>query len=143
MPGTKPTAVLENLPHRAPFRFLSSIEHLQPGRCGNGVWHLSGGEDFFSGHFPGNPVVPGVLLAEALAQLSGLVAFTDDSDAPPVPARLAQLDVKFQSPVVPPASIHLESSLRREMGGLCLFVVTATVNGTVVASGSLVLVKVP
>lgn len=136
------TSVLDNLPHRKPFRFVTSVEDLVAGKSAVGGWRLTGEEDFFSGHFPGQPVVPGVLLAEALAQLSGLVAFSGNSvDAQP--ARLAQVSVKFQAAVTPPALVRLESSLTREMTGLYLFDVRALVGEVVAASGTLVLAKVP
>lgn len=138
-----PRPVLDNLPHRAPFRFVSSIEELVAGRRGVGSWRVRGDEDFFAGHFPENPVVPGVLLAESLAQLSGLVAFADDAAGTPRPARLAQVNVKFTSAVVPPADVRLQSSLQREMSGLYLFEVRADVRGVVAAEGSLVLASVP
>jgi 3-hydroxyacyl-[acyl-carrier-protein] dehydratase len=149
-------SVLDNLPHRKPFRFVSSVVELDAGRRGVGLWSLSGDEDFFGGHFPGNPVVPGVLLAEALAQVSGLVAFGGDGasgiaqggepDGTPSragrgPARLAQVSVKFQAGVVPPAEVRLESVLTKEMGGLYLFDVRADVGGVVAASGTLVLAR--
>lgn len=136
-------ALLANLPHRDPFRFLSAVEELEPARRGVGSWLLRGDEDFFRGHFPGNPVVPGVLLAEALAQLSGLVAFAGDARDDSAPARLAQVSVKFQSGVVPPAKVRLESSLTKQMGGLYLFDVRAEAGGVVVASGTLMLAKAP
>jgi 3-hydroxyacyl-[acyl-carrier-protein] dehydratase len=132
-------AALENLPHREPFRFVTSVDELTFGQRGAGRWRVRGDEGFFAGHFPGNPVVPGVLLAEALAQLSGLVVFGDGASGGARAARLAQMNVKFQSGVVPPAEIRLESSLTREMGGLYLFEVRAENNGVVAASGSVVL----
>ncbi len=132
-------SALDNLPHREPFRFVTSIVELVRGIRGAGCWRVGGEEDFFAGHFPANPVVPGVLLAEALAQLSGLVAFADDAQGTVHAARLAQVNVKFQSGVVPPADIRLESTLTREMGGLYLFDVRAECKGLLVASGSLVL----
>lgn len=135
-------SVLDNLPHRKPFRFVTSVETLEAGKSGVGLWSIIGDEDFFTGHFPGEPVVPGVLLAEALAQLSGLVAFGSGcSDRQP--ARLAQVSVKFQSGVVPPAAVRLESSMTREMTGLYLFDVRALVSGVTAASGTLVLAKAP
>lgn len=131
-------SILENLPHREPFRFISSVEELEVGRHGVGVWDIRGDEDFFSGHFPAEPVVPGVLLAESLAQLSGLVAFADNA-GPATRARLAQVNVKFMSGVIPPACVRLISTLAREMSGLYLFEVEARVDDAAVATGSLVL----
>jgi 3-hydroxyacyl-[acyl-carrier-protein] dehydratase len=130
---------LGKLPHREPFLFLTSLDTLEAGRRGTGTWQVRGDEGFFSGHFPGNPVLPGVLLAESLAQLSGLVAFASEDGGPAVSARLAQVDVKFRSAVVPPALVRLESVIAREMSGLFLFDVRAEVQGSVVAQGSLVL----
>jgi len=133
---------VDNLPHRKPFRFLTSIEELDPGRRGVGSWQVRGDEDFFAGHFPGNPVLPGVLIAESLAQLSGLVAFASDAAAMTTAARLAHVNVKFPSGVAPPAAVRLQSAVAREMSGLYLFDVRADVQGVVVAAGSLVLAKV-
>jgi 3-hydroxyacyl-[acyl-carrier-protein] dehydratase len=147
------SSVLNNLPHRKPFRFVTSILELEVGRRGVGLWHIVGDEDFFAGHFPGNPLVPGVLLAEALAQVSGIVAFASDDGVRPDhsgwpageghlgPARLAQVSVKFQAGVVPPADVRLESVLTREMSGLFLFDVRADVGSVVAASGTLVLAR--
>lgn len=111
---------------------------VEPGVRGVGLWRVSGGEDFFRGHFPGEPIVPGVLLAEALAQLAGIVAFAS-GDAPARPARLAQVNVKFSAGVSPPAAIRLHAALAKEMSGLRLFDVRAEVAGSIAAAGTLVL----
>src|SRR3954454_6325779 len=74
-PGAGMPAVVDylaRLPHQPPFRFVSKIVEMREGDSAEGVWSLSGQEPFFTGHFPGRPLVPGVLIAEALAQLSGL-----------------------------------------------------------------------
>ena len=96
---------------------------------------MTGKEPFFADHFPGRPVVPGVLLVEALAQLSGLSGNWPAS----ADVRLAHADVRFERGVVPPAEIVLESRFVREMGTLRQYEVSATHAGTVVARGTVAL----
>src|SRR5439155_2241830 len=126
---------LKRLPHGDSFRFVSRVTRVKEGQSAGGVWSLRGNEPFFAGHFPGRPVVPGVLLIEALAQLSGL------SGNWPIGAdvRLAHADVRFEQGVVPPAEIVLESRFVREMGTLRQYEVSATLGGAVVARGTVAL----
>ncbi|HET6250071.1 MAG TPA: phosphopantetheine-binding protein [Tepidisphaeraceae bacterium] len=127
--------LLSRLPHQSPFRFVSGVTSIRPGQEGEGVWDLTGQEAFFAGHFPGMPIVPGVLIAEALAQFSGLVGPDNGSTG----GKLAHVDVRFEQPVRPPAQITLKSKLTRTMGDLQLFDVAAEVGGIVVARGTLAL----
>jgi 3-hydroxyacyl-[acyl-carrier-protein] dehydratase len=129
---------LANLPHGEPFRFISKITAMKPGEAGTGVWNLAGSEVFFAGHFPGRPMVPGVLIAEALAQLSGIVG-TAAGAGPGGEGSLAHVDVRFDKPVVPPAEIILKSTFLRQMGQLQQFEVSAEVSGETVARGTLAL----
>ena len=65
------------LPHRPPFLFVDEITALTPGESASGLWRLTGTEGFFQGHFPGRPLLPGVLMVEAMAQLGGIALLTD------------------------------------------------------------------
>jgi 3-hydroxyacyl-[acyl-carrier-protein] dehydratase len=125
---------LSRLPHRDPFRFVTRINQLQPGDSGEAVWEVKGSEPFFAGHFPGNPLVPGVLIAEALAQLSGLVGPPASDEG-----KLVHVDVRFDRPVAPPAQIILRSKHLRSVGILQQFEVSALIDDETVARGMLTL----
>jgi len=137
-PAIAPVDYLERLPHQAPFRFVSKLTDVRPGDSAEGIWSVAGNEAFFAGHFPGRPLVPGVLLIEALAQLSGIagptVSATGDEEG-----KLAHADVRFDEPIAPPADILLKSKLARVMGALQQFTVEASARGVVAARGSLTL----
>ena len=122
---------LKRLPHGESFRFVSRVTRVADGDSAEAVWSPTGAEPFFAGHFPGRPLVPGVLIAEALAQVSGLAAGVTGGEG-----RLAHVDVRFEHPVAPPAEIRLSAKLTRTMGGLRQFDVTAAVGAQVVARGT-------
>jgi 3-hydroxyacyl-[acyl-carrier-protein] dehydratase len=131
-------SILDWLPHQPPFRFITTFKVMKPGVSGRGEWSIRGDEDFFKGHFPGQPIVPGVLLAESLAQLAGLTRFSDQPAAGTA-VRLAHVNMKFDATVTPPALISLHASLIRTMATLSLFEVQATSGEITVASGTLTL----
>lgn len=128
--------MLEHLPHAEPFRFLTRLVEVTPGVHGCGVWTLTGAEDFLRGHFPGDPIVPGVLIGEALAQLSGVVGLSKGAAG-----RLVHVDVRFDAGVRPPAEVVLRSRQVRVLGALHQFEVGAECGGSRVARGSLVLAE--
>lgn len=134
MPGDAGNDPLQRLPHREPFRFLSRVTRIKEGESGEAVWSLRGDEPFFAGHFPGNPLVPGVLIAEAMAQLSGLVGPPASNEG-----KLVHVDVRFDRPVAPPADIVLTSKHLRSIGILQQFEVSASVGQDTVARGMLTL----
>ena len=114
--------VLNALPHQPPFRLLTDVIELQPGRAGIGVWRVSGEEAVLAGHFPGHPIVPGTLITEALAQLSGLVGYFGSGEANTRGAaprvKLVHVDMRYKHAIVPPAEIYLRS---RQVGTVGLF----------------------
>ncbi len=138
---------LDALPHRPPFRFVSRLVDLRVGVSGEAIWTLDGREAFFAGHFPGRPIVPGVLISEALAQVSGLVAGgaqaskdsapEKDHAASAVAGRLAHIDIRFHESVSPPVEISLISKQTRVFGSLYQFDVQARVGETTIARGRL------
>lgn len=140
MSGTQ--QILERLPHREPFRFITELIDFQAGVSGTARWVVHGHESFFAGHLPGQPIIPGVLLAESLAQLAGLVGWCDQAgDASDV--RLAHVDLKFGAAVIPPAEVLLGVQVIRTMGSLRLFSATARVAEVNAASGMLTLAAMP
>jgi len=123
---------------------------LRDGEDGEAEWVVSGKEDFFRGHFKHDPIVPGVLLSEAAAQLSGLVAFSGNGefgDSASVPsnsfatARLARMDMKFIATVRPPATIRLRAKMIRRLGELMLFDILVQCEGQPVSTGEITLVR--
>lgn len=127
---------LDRLPHADPFRFVTRLTQVKTDDMAEGVWAVTGNEAFFAGHFPGHPLVPGVLIAEALAQVSGLISPPESATAG---GKLVHLDIRFEKPVTPPAEIVLQSRLVRKVVSLQQFEVTASIGGSTIARGTLAL----
>lgn len=124
---------LAALPHGPSFRFVSEVRSVDPGRRADGLWRVIGDEPILSGHFPGRPIVPGVLISEALAQISGLTAASGANIAS---GHLAHVDVRFLHAVKPPAEISLRAVVKNSLGSLHQYDVAAEVEGICVASGT-------
>ncbi len=101
------------LAHRPPFLFCDEIIDLEPGVSCKTVWHLSGDESFFAGHFPGRPTLPGVLMVEALAQTAGLAALSDGDFTGKLPLFGGIDKARFRRQVVPGETLTLEAHLGR------------------------------
>lgn len=120
------------IPHREPFLFLDSVKELEKGSRITALKTFEAGEYFFRGHFPGDPVVPGVVIAESLAQAGGVligVSFADEiKDLGFSNAYLTGLDsCRFRKPVRPERELTLSVSLVRKRGRVMFFQAAAMV----------------
>ncbi|HEY7369020.1 MAG TPA: 3-hydroxyacyl-ACP dehydratase FabZ [Thermoanaerobaculia bacterium] len=130
--------ILKILPHRYPFLLVDRILELEPGKRVVGIKNVSINEEFFLGHFPGNPVMPGVLIIEAMAQTAAVGVLTAISDPEKRGAYMTGVDkCRFRRPVVPGDQLRLEVeivSMRMRMGK-CRGV--ATVDGNLCAEAEI------
>jgi 3-hydroxymyristoyl/3-hydroxydecanoyl-(acyl carrier protein) dehydratase len=131
---------LKLLPHGAEFRFIDQLTKLNPGENGAGEYTVRGDEAFLRGHFPGEPIFPGVLLVEAAAQLAGVVAQSDPKIAPLDSLKLTALrTVKILGTARPGEIIRLEARVTGRLGDLVQAQATANVNDRTVLQAELVL----
>lgn len=101
------------LPHRPPFLFVDELRSLEPGLRATGVWRLTGDEWFFSGHFPGRPTLPGVLMCEAIAQVGAVAVLADERFAGKLPLFGGLDGARFRRQVGPGDELVLEVELGR------------------------------
>lgn len=126
------------LPHREPFIFIDAVEKLELGTSAVCLKTFLAEEPFFRGHFPGDPIVPGVILAEALAQAAGIAV-----GVPGTALRLSALrSMKFFASVRPGQTVRLTARKLAEIGGLYQFEVLAEADTVRVAEGVLILNEV-
>src|SRR5262245_53633623 len=110
---------LSFLPHRPEFRFVDQLVELTPGKIGVGEYRVRGDEPFLRGHFPGEPMFPGVLLIEAAAQLAGVVAQSDPS-IPPMPGLklTAVRNAKIPGTARPGETVRICAEVTGRLGNL-------------------------
>ena len=131
--------VMELLPHRYPFLLIDRVVEIEAGKSLSAIKNVTINEPFFQGHFPNQPVMPGVLILEAMAQATGLLAFSDMGEAHKSKLyMLVGIDKsRFRGQVVPGDQLLLNISLKRNMRGIGMYQCQALVDGEVVAEAEM------
>jgi len=121
------------LPHRYPFLLVDKIVHIDPGKTAVGIKNVTINEEFFQGHFPGQPIMPGVLIIEALAQVAGVLAFHSGVARSKSVYFMSIERAKFRKPVVPGDQLRLEVNILHQRGNVWKFAGNAQVEEKVAA----------
>lgn len=133
--------ILERLPHRYPFALLDRVLSFEPHKVLVAIKNVTINEPFFVGHFPGAPIMPGVLILESLAQACGMLAVKTEverAEEPGIRLYFAGIDdARFKRPVVPGDQLRLEVELLRRKREIWRFNATASVDGAMAASAVL------
>lgn len=136
--------ILEHLPHRYPFLLVDRVLEIEPGKSIHAYKNVTINEPFFVGHFPHHPVMPGVLIMEALAQAAGILSFKTEDKKPTQDDvfYFAGIDeARFKRPVMPGDQLHLHVELERQMRGVWKFKAEARVDGQLAAEAKLMCAK--
>ena len=125
------------IPHRYPMLLVDRMVEIEDGARGVGIKNVTANEWFFEGHFPGNRVMPGVLIVEALAQVAAVTLLRDVDQAGKIPMFGGIEKMRFRRPVTPGDQLRLEFTLERMRGPVGRGAVEASVDGQVVADGTI------
>ena len=129
--------IKEILPHRYPFLLVDRILSVEPGKSIIGIKNVTANEEFFNGHFPQKPVMPGVLIVEAMAQVAGVLFLSEPVHKGKTPFFCGIDKVRFRRPVVPGDRIEFNATVLRVRGNTGKVKVSAKVDGETAASGEL------
>lgn len=130
--------IMDMIPHRYPFLLVDRVIDLVKGQSATGIKNVTINEPFFQGHFPGHPVMPGVLIVEAMAQTAGVVVThsLEVDDQAKVVYFMSIESARFRKPVTPGDTLHIHVSKRAQRGTAWKFSGQAKVDGVVVADAS-------
>lgn len=132
--------IMRHLPHRYPFLLVDRVLELAKGERIVALKNVTMNEPFFPGHFPNHPVMPGVLIIEALAQAAGILAF-QSADMPVTENTVVYFvgidNARFKRPVTPGDQLRLEATITKNMRGIWKFTTQAVVDGQVACEADL------
>jgi len=130
--------IMALLPHRYPFLLIDRIVEMEPQKRIVAVKNVTINEPFFQGHFPGHPIMPGVLLIEGMAQAGGVLALLADPEPEKKVLYFMSIDkAKFRKPVLPGDQVRYELDVIRQRGPIKSFKAQAIVDGAVVAESEM------
>lgn len=130
--------ILKVLPHRYPFVMVDRLEVVEAGVKGVGFKNVTINEPFFQGHFPNNPIMPGVLQIEAMAQTAGMIIATQSGELKPANVLFMGVDkVKFRRQVIPGDTLEIHAEKLRERRNVYVCAAKAYVSGALVCEAEL------
>ena len=130
--------IMKALPHRYPFLLVDRILEMEPKKRVIGLKNVTINEPFFQGHFPGHPIMPGVLIVEAMAQVGGILLMGEFADPESKVVYFMSLDnVKFRRPVKPGDQLRFELDMTQIRGTVCKMRGVAKVDGEVVCEADM------
>ncbi|NLY91209.1 MAG: 3-hydroxyacyl-ACP dehydratase FabZ [Firmicutes bacterium] len=132
--------IKELLPHRYPFLLVDRVISLEPRTRITALKNVTNNEEYFTGHFPGRPVMPGVLIIESMAQAAGLTLLVEEEHRGKIPFFTGIDKARFRRPVVPGDQMYLDVEILRVKGNVCRAQGKATVDGEVVAEAELMFI---
>lgn len=136
--------IKRRLPHRYPFLLIDRVLEIEEGQSCTAIKNVTDTEIYFQGHFPGHPVLPGVLILEAMAQAAGIAAYALESEVGSKLVLLAGIDkARFKRPVVPGDQLRIEVDRVSHRMGLYVFNGKASVEGELAARAEVRFVSVP
>ena len=132
--------IMQFLPHRYPFLLVDRVVEMELGKSITAIKNVTINEPFFTGHFPGSPVMPGVLILEAMAQAAGILSFKTDNYEPEKTGIIYFVGIdnaRFKKPVMPGDQLVLKAEILRKVRGIWKYAARAEVDGVMVAEAEL------